>query len=519
MPGAKRTILIVIGLVCASAFIAQEALARTQRIAVVVGNNVGLEDDEPLKYAENEALEIYRLLLEIGGVNPSFAYLLTGRDSQEVVAILHEVEQRVSELEGEGEVLLIFYYSGHASTEALHLNNTELGIDELVSNIRKTGANTTITFVDSCKSGAILRVKGGVAVQPPFEISVTSQKSVSGHVVITSSGPSEVSMEAEELRGSFFSHYLISGMRGDADQNSDGRIDLNEVYSYTYNNTVAKTMESRVGTQHPGFDYDIEGTGNIVMTWPAKSEATLSFGPGLEGSYLIVTKYNRAIVAEVSLSETEQKDIALPAQSYVVKKRVKGGYLIGEVNLSWGGEKKLSEVEMEFVPYSDVETKGAWGTFDPNEIIASFRMRSGVVDGNDHLMGGAIRYRRLLSEYIKIGVSASFVTGTTSAVELQLPTYGLDLEAELLFAIALDDVQLCFGAAIGAVFIWQDIPDWDARHSPGFIGTVLAGAVWVPADPFAVTLDLRAGLEGIDKNDTFTWGPRIGLSVGLGLRF
>ena len=515
----RTTLIAIVVLVCSSVLIAREALARTQRIAVVVGNNVGIEDDETLKYAENEALEIYRLLLEIGGVNPSFAHLSLGKDSKEVLEILRMVKQRVSELEGGGEVLLVFYYSGHASTESLHMENTQLGIAELVDSIRGTGAHTTITFVDSCKSGTILRLKGGVAVQPPFEINVTGQEPISGHVVITSSGPSEVSMEAEELGGSFFSHYLISGMRGDADQNKDGRIDLNEVYSYTYSNTVARTMESRVGVQHPSFDYDIEGAGSIVMTWPAKSEATLSFGPGLEGEYLIVTKYNRVIVAEVNLEETEQKNIALPAQSYVVKKRVKGGYLIGEVNLNWGGEKKMSDTKMELFPYSDVEAKGNWGTFDPNEIIASFRMRSGVVGGNNHLAGGALRYRRLVSELLEIGVSASFVTGTTSAVDLQLATHELNLETELLFVIALNDVKLNFGAAVGAMFVWQDIPGWDTRYSPGFIGTVTAGAVWIPADPFAVTLDLRAGIEGINKNDTFTWGPRIGLAVGLGMRF
>jgi hypothetical protein len=38
------------------------------RVAVVVGNNVGLEGDRPLDFAEEDARRVHQMLVEIGGV-------------------------------------------------------------------------------------------------------------------------------------------------------------------------------------------------------------------------------------------------------------------------------------------------------------------------------------------------------------------------------------------------------------------------------------------------------------------
>ncbi|HEY3381328.1 MAG TPA: hypothetical protein VGK32_06130 [Vicinamibacterales bacterium] len=52
----------------------------------------------------------------------------------------------------------------------------------------------------------------------------------------------EAAQESERLGGSFFTHYLISGMRGAADLSGDGRVTLNEVST---GESLASSREGR----------------------------------------------------------------------------------------------------------------------------------------------------------------------------------------------------------------------------------------------------------------------------------
>jgi uncharacterized caspase-like protein len=56
----------------------------------------------------------------------------------------------------------------------------------------------------------------------------------SGEVVITSSSADELSQESDEVGGSYFTHYLLSGLRGAADTSGDGEVTLDEAYRYVY---------------------------------------------------------------------------------------------------------------------------------------------------------------------------------------------------------------------------------------------------------------------------------------------
>ena len=59
--------------------------------------------------------------------------------------------------------------------------------------------------------------------------------------VLASSTASELSQESEALRASYFTHHLLSGLRGAADADRDGRVTLSEAYRYAYNRTLVAT--------------------------------------------------------------------------------------------------------------------------------------------------------------------------------------------------------------------------------------------------------------------------------------
>ncbi|MCK6546454.1 caspase family protein, partial [Myxococcota bacterium] len=107
------------------------APAPDTRVAVVVGNNVGLPEDVVLRYAEADAKRMHTLLVESGGVEPSRAALVLGGTARDVERAIAEAAGRVDELARLGPVSMIVYVSSHADERDLHLEGTRLPIAQV----------------------------------------------------------------------------------------------------------------------------------------------------------------------------------------------------------------------------------------------------------------------------------------------------------------------------------------------------------------------------------------------------
>ena len=109
----RFVVSVLAGLLVASG----TASAGTERIAVVVGNNVGLGVQPPLRYAESDAAKIAQVLIELGGVASDNLTLLRGESLAQVRHALDALVARVVALRAGDRttrVLLIFYFSGHS---------------------------------------------------------------------------------------------------------------------------------------------------------------------------------------------------------------------------------------------------------------------------------------------------------------------------------------------------------------------------------------------------------------------
>src|SRR4051812_37133854 len=84
--------------------------------------------------------------------------------------------------------------------------------------VRGSAATFRILAVDSCRSGALTRVKGG---RPPFDIRIDEHLSEQGLVLLTSSAADEDAQESDALRGSFFMHHFVSALLGAADADGE----------------------------------------------------------------------------------------------------------------------------------------------------------------------------------------------------------------------------------------------------------------------------------------------------------
>ena len=286
------------------------------RILIAIGQDIGATDDEPLHYAERDAQHVVDLFVAIGDVDRTRAYLVNDASAERVRETLAEIRGRSIEL---GDVILIAYVSSHADTGGLHLGSDRMAYAELCALIASVPARLHLLITDACTSGALIRGKGGKAIKP-FEIDLEGGHDIQGQVVITSSGSSESAQEWEALGGSLFTHHLISGLRGAADRNGDGRVTLFEAYTYSYDHTLAASTAASAGIQHPAHEIELSGEGDLVLTRPGGRTSGLGLGASLSGRYVVTSTTSGELIAEVDKVAGRLVRLALDPGRYLVRK-------------------------------------------------------------------------------------------------------------------------------------------------------------------------------------------------------
>ncbi len=321
--------------------------AQVARFALVVGNNRGAERLDALRYAERDAERFSRLLVDLGGFEPERVVLLKGDSLAAFREALARIEREIEKVVPAvmPRALLVLYFSGHADGINLEFGRELLPFDEFRELVRGSAASVKIAFVDSCQSGGLTSIKGGRPA-PAFDLVVRDQLDASGTVVLTSSAAGENSQESGQIQGSFFTHYLLSGLRGAADHNRDSRVTLAEVYQYAYNRTVVETARTLAGTQHPTYQYRLEGRGEVVLTDISRGQARLRFGPDTAGEFLVMRRGSGQVLAELEKAFGCFRELALPAGSYRLALRRGGRLYAQEIGLQPGTRHRVDPARM-----------------------------------------------------------------------------------------------------------------------------------------------------------------------------
>jgi len=106
-------------------------------------------------------------------------------------------------------------------------------------------------------------------------------------------------------------------LRGAADANHDRRVTLNEAYEFAYNETLQRTETSRAGAQHPAYDIQLAGTGDLVMTDLHTSASRLVLARELAGRIYVRDNAGRLVV-ELHKEPTYPVELGLEAGTYRV---------------------------------------------------------------------------------------------------------------------------------------------------------------------------------------------------------
>ncbi len=153
--------------------------------------------------------------------------------------------------------LLVLYFSGHGvrdeqgvlylalqNTNRFRLRTTAIKSDFIRESMDQSRSKRQVIILDCCNSGAFAKgtkaVTGGsVGTASAFE------GRGYGHVVLTASDATQFAWEGDKVIGetqnSLFTHFLVKGLEGEADNDGDGRITTNELYDYAYEQIVGVT--------------------------------------------------------------------------------------------------------------------------------------------------------------------------------------------------------------------------------------------------------------------------------------
>jgi uncharacterized caspase-like protein len=151
------------------------------------------------------------------------------------------------------------YFLPYAADRDL-LDRTAINQNELIKILADLNPNSVTLITDSCYSG--MSKTGDTLIANARPVAMKSSEIVlpKNFTLFSASSPDQISSSSKDLRHGIFSYYLMKGLEGDADLNSDNKITLAELHSYARIN-VAKMALSLNRTQEP----QLHGDGNRII--------------------------------------------------------------------------------------------------------------------------------------------------------------------------------------------------------------------------------------------------------------
>jgi hypothetical protein len=485
-----------------------------RKIALVVAQHDGGPGTVRLRYARADAEKVAAVFSELGGVRGGDLFTVFDQDADAVRGALKRAEEVVAAAQRNGEhTTLMFYYSGHAKDGALLLGRSRLPMTELRAVLQRSKADVRLGIIDACQSGAITRSKGGRQA-PSFLFDADDADAARGMVLVSSSAADEDSQESDELGGSYFTQYLTSGLRGDADESGDRRVTLAEVYAYAYHKTVRETVETRAGVQHPTYSYDLEGSGALVLTDLTAGLSGLSFPSALEGEYLIFDSARDQVAAEIHKIAGAARRLALPPGSYVLKRRLSDHLELQRFSLGDRGDFIVDPTQMENVAFEDDYAKGGRDLRELSPRVGfglKILQQTFLSDAAQSelfpplfLVGGTVSLDRVLGAKISLDVLAGGRGNQGLAlpgVELNYNFFEIETAVEMIWALGNEQWAMLLGPRLAGLYLRRTFPD----------DPVLAAHV---QDHFGLSPAIVTGLRyGIDDAGHFSVEARGHLGV------
>lgn len=224
-PGERGAYVVTLEQGAAPQIAAGSSARRVYAVMVGISDYPGSGNDLPL--TAEDARKLREALARQGALAGESITLI---DAQATRSALQQAFQQVAAAAGPND-LFLFFYSGHGNQQRGRISATEpdgkdetielydgtVTDDELAALLQQVRAQTALVILDSCFSGGFAR-------------DVVSRPGVMG---LFSSEEDLTSSVAEKFQaGGFLSHFVQTGLSGEADENRDRVITAGELSAY-----------------------------------------------------------------------------------------------------------------------------------------------------------------------------------------------------------------------------------------------------------------------------------------------
>lgn len=283
-----------------------------RRLLVATWSPDGGPGKARLLHGASDATDFADAFVELGGVSPSDRLLREVSDTASLKEVWRTAEARLdSAIRQGGSVELFVFHTGHADADGILLGSQRFPWDRLRDLLSGGPEGLRVAFLDACASGNALRSKGGKfhPAQP--------SPAVTGKAVLASSRSDELSTESDKDGGSLFTRSLVSGLRGAADQDHDGKVTLSEVFRHASRETERRSRELGAPAQHPSGSTELVGTVDPVLTDVRNPPARLRLEPGFPPMSLRDSV--RKVIGTASTGAGDTLDLALPPGLWILE--------------------------------------------------------------------------------------------------------------------------------------------------------------------------------------------------------
>jgi uncharacterized caspase-like protein len=219
------------------------------RIWVVVVGVAAYRHIPGLNYTDDDAYRMYAFYKspEGGSLPDGQVRVLIDEDAtrSNVMKAMKDVYSQATKNDA-----IIFFFSGHGAKEAFltqEYGGTSDGSkgllmhSEIQSLFDHSPAQYKYIIADACHSGnwAQQGVKSAASAEQQFYQAF--EQSGGGSVLLLSSMGNEYSIENSGIRQGIFTHFLIRGLKGEADVNNDRVVSVTELFNFVETNVVQST--------------------------------------------------------------------------------------------------------------------------------------------------------------------------------------------------------------------------------------------------------------------------------------
>lgn len=232
---------------------------RAVRIWAVVVGIASYPHMPTLFYTDDDAYRFYAFLKspEGGAVPDNQVRLLV--DEHATRSRIVDAMQDIFSKAGPNDIAIL-YFSGHGKPGAfLPYDNrgefNKIYHQEITRILESSPAKVKLCIADACHSGGMFAVRGDQEALNEYYKNLAQTKP--GCALILSSKSDETSLEAKQVRQGVFSHYMIRGLKGEADANDDQVVTIMEVFNFVYHKVRAYTQNRQSPIIKGQFDRDM----------------------------------------------------------------------------------------------------------------------------------------------------------------------------------------------------------------------------------------------------------------------